>query len=448
MYQEIFFRDPATAKEFMPKIMAWREQYLGHQTVQTVNSLPLIDYDKLYEENRQSGAVDVPVGRDDIGVAMGGSIDEIKKTLFQSSDGNLNFIASCKCGQYKGNFYIGQICPKCKTEVRTAFADEINIHSWISIPENLPPFLHPAAYRILDNWIGAAKRRISLLDSILDVNTDLPEPYAHVFGRGGMQFFYDNFDDIIKFIASQKRGIKGKNNAEIFEFLEKYGKPTDAAHPHGMLFTRHIPILNQSLHILTHSGSITFNDTSSTYILQTCLEMHNLIQQMKHHPSLSNNMKEQHIYATYKSWMQYSDSIITDKIEGKCGFIRKYILGPRFHESARGVIVPITRTHMADELELPWRMVVGLFKLEIINRMIKKYGFDSNTALDYWTQSQVGLNPEETDPVVIQRVTNKISTVHECLNELQAECPWKGFPIIMGRNPWPKCGSIWAWASE
>lgn len=437
MYQEIFFKDKATAEEFMPRIMEWRDKYLGKKVVQTVNMLPIIDYDSLYEQNRKTNAVDVPVGRDDVCIAMGGSDDEIKKILFQSSDGNLNFIASCKCGQYRGNFYIGQTCPKCKTVVRTAFAGELNIHSWITVPDFLPPFLHPAAYRILDKWIGAAKRKVSILDSILNVGADLPEPYASAFGRGGMWYFYENFDDIIRFIAAQKRGVKNRNNEEIFEFLRTYGSPTDPQHPHGRLFCRHIPILNQSLHILTHSGSMTYNDDSSDYILKTCIELSNTIYTIRHQPATNKYRIEQRIFDTYKSWIDYSNSVINDKIEGKTGFIRKYILGARLHASARGVIVPITRTHMADEVELPWRMVVGLFKLEILNRMIKKYGFDSNTALDYWTQSQVGLCKDETDPAVIKRVTDKINTVKECLAELHQECPWKGFPIIMGKRDAP-----------
>lgn len=443
-YDDIIYKDSATASRWNQEIDEWRNKYLGHHVKQTINKLTIEDYDKLYAEAIRNGAVDVPVGRDDVCIAMGGSTEEFQKTLFQSSDGNLNFIASCKCGQYRGNFYIGQICPHCKTEVRTAFADEINSHAWVTIPDSLPPFLHPAAYRILDKWIGAAKRKSksSILDAIMDVGVDLPEPYLSAFGRGGMWYFYDNFRDIINFIAAQHKGVRAKDNVDIERFLKTYGAPTDADHPYGRLFTRHIPILDQSLHILTHSGTMTYDDESSKYILKVCVELSNTIYTQRHQPARNRHYLEQHVFGTYKSWIDYTNEIIKGKIQGKRGFIRKNILGARVHASARGVIAPITHTHMADEVELPWRMIVGLFKLEIINRLNKKFGLDNNTALDYWTQAQVGWNPDEPDPIIRKRVGDKVSAVLECVKELHRECPFKGFPIILGRNPTLRHGAI------
>lgn len=435
-WSDIVFKDKATADRYRPQIEQWRKKYLGSKTVQTVNKLTVIDLDKLWLACQAKGAVLVPCGHDDEAIAMGASVDEIKKVLFQNSDGNLNFIATCKCGQLKGNYNIGRICPRCKSEVRTAFADEINIHSWLEIPESLPPFLHPAAYRILDKWAGAAKRKVPLLDSIMNVELDLPEPYATAFGRGGMWFFYQNFDDIINFIAAQRRGVKARDNDKVMKFIHTY---------RDRLFTRHIPILDQSLHILTHSGSMTYNDESSKHILTTAIELSNTIHQQRHQPTMNKYFLEQHIYSTYKSWLNYTDSVLKDKIQGKTGFIRKCILGARLHSSARGVITPIVRPHMADEIELPWRMVVGLYKLEIINRLRVRFGFDANTALDYWVQAQTGLQDDEPNPIVKQRVLNKINTVKTVIDELLAECPYKGFPVTMGRNPTLRQGAIQLW---
>ena len=433
MWLDIIFKSKKVADEYLPKIFAWRKKFLGSKTIQTVNKLTMLDYDALYEQNRQCGAELVPCGLDNESIALGGDPEDIKRALFMSSDGNLNFIASCKCGHLKGNFLIGQICPMCNSEVCTEFADEIKIQKWLEIPETLPPFLHPDAYRVLDKWIGAAKRKTSILDSILNCDADLPEPYNRAIGQG-MWYFYENFKSIVNYIASLKKNNKSKETEEVFEFLRTYGQPTDEKHPYGRLFTRHIPILNQSLHILTHSGSLTYNDVSSDYIFKTVLELHHVIQTQRHQPIINKNLLDQHVFTTYKSWIEYTDSIIQTKIQGKTGFIRKCILGVRAHASGRAVIVPITHTHWADEVELPWRMVTGLYKLEIFNRLRLKYGFDTNTALEYISQAQIG--PVKNEPEhVVREVNMKIRTVKSCLDELLAECPYKGLPIILGRNP-------------
>lgn len=426
-WYDSIFKDQATADLWNPRIDEWRKKYFGERVYQTVSKLAVLDFDKLYRENIESGAVLVPCGHDDASVAAGGSIKDIQHILFQSSNGNLQFVASCKCGQLGGNYNIGRICPNCKTAVRTAFADEINIHAWLEIPETLPEFLHPVAYRVLSKWMGVAKRKAPILDSILNVDAELPIQFEKdgVIGQG-MTYFRQNFWDIIRYVANSRKGAKQRDTQKVMQFLKTY---------EDRLFCRHIPILNQSLHVLTHSGSMTYSDDSSQYILQTCIELGNTVYQQRHQPTMNKNLLEQHIYCTYKSWIDYTNSVINDKIQGKTGFIRKCILGARLHCSARSVIVPIIDPHLPDEVELPWRMVVGLFKLEILNRLMMNYGLDANTALTYWHQAQTGIAPEAPDTPETRKVRVMMDAVNRCLEQLLHECPYKGFPIVMGRNP-------------
>lgn len=416
------FKSPEVAAQWIPILEQKRKQFYGHKVTQTVSSLPLLNFDKLYAENCKTGAELVPVGHDD----ECDSVEEMKKTLFQSSDGNLTFIAQCKCGFMRGNYHLGDICPKCKTKVETSFANEINIRAWLEIPESLPPFLHPVAYRVLNNWIGIAKHKTSILDAIMNVETDLPPPYNGSPIGQGMWNFYTNFWDIIRYIASTHKGPKAANDPTVLKFLETYK---------DCLFTRHIPILNQSLHILTHSGSMTYNDESSKHILRTCTELDEVIKQQRHNPKQNKYFLDQQVFNCYKAWADYTNSVIDDKIIHKSGFIRKNILGTRLHWTGRGVIVPITNRHWADEIELPWRMIVGLFKLEILNKLRLNYGFDLNTALRYWQQAQIGIKDDMQEGREKDLVMECINYVKAALDQLLAECPFKGFPIIMGRNP-------------
>lgn len=299
-------------------------------------------------------------------------------------------------------------------------------------PESLPPFLHPAVYRVLNKWIGIAKHKTSILDAIMNVEQDLPPPFNQTLGQG-MWYFYENFWDIVKYVASLHKGPRAVDDQMIMQFLETYK---------DCIFTRHVPILNQSLHILTHSGSMTYNDESSKHILRTCIELDSVIKQQRHNPKMNRNFLDQQVFNTYRAWMDYTNSVIDDKIIHKSGFIRKNILGTRLHWTGRGVIVPIINRHWADEIELPWRMIVGLFKLEIINKLKLNYGFDVNTAMRYWQQAQTGIRSDMTDGREKDQVLECIDYVKNCLDQLQSECPFKGFPIIMGRNPTLRQGAL------
>ena len=428
-FYESIFKDQETAKTWIPILEEARKKYYGHNVKQTVSSLPLLNFDKLYQENLKTGAKLVAVGHDD----EGDSVEEFKKIIFQSATGDLTFVAQCKCGFMSGNYHLGDICPKCKTKVETSFANEINIKAWLEIPETLPPFLHPVAYRVLNNWIGIAKHKTSILDSIMNVEADLPPPYNNGPLCQGMWNFYNNFWDIIRYIASTHKGQKAQGDAIIMKFLETYK---------DCLFTRHVPILNQSLHILTHNGSMTYNDESSKHILKACIELDEVIKQQRHQPKMNKFYFDQQVFNAYKAWMDYTNSVIDDKIIHKSGFIRKNILGTRLHWTGRGVIVPIINRHWADEIELPWRMVVGLFKLEILNKLRLNYGFDLNTALKYWQQAQIGIKDGMENDREKAQVLECIQYVKSCLDQLLAECPFKGFPIIMGRNPTLRHGAL------
>ena len=430
-WYESIFKSKEVAEKWIPILEQARDQYYGHRVVQTVSSLPLLNFDKKFEENQAIGAKLVPIGHD----SDGDDVDEMKKILFQDSDGSLTFVAQCKCGYLRGNYHLGDMCPKCHTKVETSFSNEINIKAWIELPDALPPFMHPVVYRVLSNWMGKVKGKAELIDTIMNINADLNEDLQRAGIGQGMWYFSqpENFWHIIEYIASTHKGQKAASNEIVFKFLEKYK---------DCIWVRHVPILNQSLHILTHSGTMTYNDKSSEYIFEACVKLNEVVKQIRHQPKLNRNYADQQIYDVYKSWVEYTNSIIKDKIISKSGFVRKNILGTRLHWTARGVIVPITSRHWADEIELPWRIIVGLYKLEIINKLKLNYGFDVNTAIRYWQQAQTGIKEDMTEGREKEHVLECIHYVKTCLDQLLAECPFKGFPIIMGRNPTLRQGAL------
>lgn len=404
---EFIYKSPEHAKIWAPKLEAVNAANKPKNAKQIINRLSLMDFDAVFAMDPEPNVI--PCGYETTdGKEI--TVDDVKKLMFQVSDGNLNFVASCKCGYLRGNYNLNSVCPKCGEKVRGAFADEVGFSGWLVVPNDLPPLLHPAAYRVLKKWMGKIfKQNVHLLDGLLDPDVKLPEPYASTLGQGA-DYLYKNFDDVIAYIASLRKGQKAVGNDEIFAFCKQW---------RHCMFVRHIPILNQSLHVMTQTGTMTYNDDSSEFILSTWLELNTTINKLRHSPDMNPVNLMQRMWAVYNSWMQYTETIIEPKLSGKTGFIRKNLLGNRTHASCRAVIVPITGNHWADEIELPWRMVVGVYKLEIMNILQNRYGKDVNEAGEIFNQAIVTYVPE----------------VDACLRTLHEECPFKGFPILMGRNP-------------
>ena len=343
------------------------------------------------------------------------------ETFFHDGSKELTNISSCECGYLSGNFWEGTktICPKCHTEVKTNFADELKFKTWLEIPDYLPPLLHPVAYGVLDNWLGSFKKAGRILPTLLNVRANLPQG-MEVIMQQGMTYFYDHFWDIINWFATQYKKFQTPSERKktdlVLQFLDKFK---------DRLFFRHIPILNSSLHLLTKSGTMNFADTVVKYIVQAKIDLNNLIF-MIHHSTYTNNLVESRMYDIYTSMLDYTNNIMSCKLLKKPGFIRKQLLGARLHCTARAVIVPIPGIHQADEVYLPWLEAIALFNLEIMNVLMNRERLTLPEALKRMTWAIARFDPD----------------IHRILTTLIEECPYKGLPMIIGRNPSLRHGAM------
>ena len=343
------------------------------------------------------------------------------QSLFRSASNDLTFIASCDCGNLSGNYYLGSepiICNKCKSPVRSNFASELKYRAWLEIPESFPPVLQAAVYRVLSKWMGKYQG-VPLLDILLDPDEALPPGLEGVIGQG-YTYFYKNFDDIIAYLMNsykpfQMPMVKKRGN-NIPLFIKRW---------RNALFTRHLPVLNDLLHLITQSGTIRYSDSSAKDILDAYIELNNMIYVYKNCPSGHNSI-DKYLFSMFKCYNRYCDSIIKDKLVAKEGFIRKNVLGSRCHNTLRAVIGPITDPHLGDEIHLPWRIGVTMLKLEIINILTNRYGISQPDALSRHARALNAYDP----------------FIDEIIQILMKECRYKGFPFLIGRNPTLEHGSI------
>ena len=370
--------------------------------------LPLLAYDEVFANTPDAHAVS---SADKVAISEN-QARELMRSMFQDGSHDLNFVATCDCGELTGNFYVGSTCKKCKSVVRNNFANELKFRMWLEIPEDImPPVLHPAVYRVLEKWLSTYQNE-SLLKILLDVDAELPPALQGVLGQG-YTYFYKNFDDIIMYLIKNYPPLQTptgkKRSLWITEFLNKYYK---------ILFTRHLPILNQSLHLITQTGSMKYSDESSVHVLKARIELANAIYSYHNSPTHPFYI-DQRLLAMASAYNDYVNSIMKQKMIAKEGHIRKSNMGSRMHCSFRGVIVPINERHRSNELHLPWRIGVAGLKLELINLMIKRFGYTIHNALAKHNRALSNYDPD----------------IDKMMKILIKECRYKGLPVLLGRNP-------------
>lgn len=375
--------------------------------------LRMIDYDKLFYSD--GNATIIPSGSLTLGSKN--QVEETRQLFFQNDTNDLSHISSCECGDLVGNFYEGVECKTCKTPVTTNFAKDLRFRHWLQIPDFAPPMLHPVAYSIISRWLGTVKREL-ILNSILDVDKELPPDLKDVLGQGYV-YFHKNFDDIMRYFLEEytKRspGVR-KRSQDIAEFLSTY---------RDIMFIRHIPILNQSLHLMTSSGSMMYSDDTVQYIIKVRIGLSSMVD-IYNNGNFNDNFVNQRMWEIHQGFVNYTKAILNDKLLQKPGHIRRNIIAARMHCTARGVIAPLKGLAEPDEIFVPWRMGVTALSLELINLLMNRHNYNMPCAKVKVDKALYTYDPD----------------IDELMKVLISECRYKGLPVLMGRNPSLRHGAI------
>ncbi len=386
--------------------------------IETTYAIPtLVNFDQLFYASPNAKVV--PYGNS-ASVSKNQAKENIQE-LFQDGMRELTWVASCECGKLVGNYYNGTTCSNCKTIVKTNFAEVSEYRAWLEIPElqqpdgtwSLPPVLHPVVYDVLNRWIGKY-RSSCILNMILNPSSELPPTLQGIFGQG-YTWFFNNFDFIMNYFLNEYPTTK-KRSEDIREFIATYK---------SIAFVRHVPILNQALHLITSSGSMSYSDECSSFILKAKIELSNLVYVYRNGPTGSGFL-DQRLWDMYAAYTEYCENIRKVKLLGKKGLVRKNLLGSRVHCSFRVVIAPQTEYVVADELHVPW--LVGVIQLhhEILNLLQNRAGYNFAKAMEKYHRALVGYDTE----------------IDEIMKTLIKECPYKGLPTKFGRNPTLRPGAI------
>ncbi len=345
------------------------------------------------------------------------SSEEIVDILCDISSDDTEMLARCDCGKLVGNYYDGMTCPHCNTVCSLSFLHIVKNDLWIVAPAAITGILNPQVYHILNSWLGKCEK-LPIMEILLNRRLPIPDKLKSVIPEQGFNAFYDNFPAIINYFSFVYKTTSTKPIVPYLgPFLEQFK---------DKIWCTRLPLVSKSLQPITRMGNNNrYVDGSIKLLMKLMTDFKTTLIDMNLADAQLPRV-EKNFFSVYKVFTQYTKDLVKNKIAAKKGILRKHCFGSRFHLSARTVCVPIVGEHWGDELYLPWMIGVQLYKYHIKSLLVNRYHKTDNDAYNQ----------------IMLALTTYDYQIDQCIQTLIKECPYKGIPIILNRNPSLKLGAI------
>ena len=345
------------------------------------------------------------------------------------ADDQLDTMPKCECGYWTKGHREGMTCPKCGNPVVRIVNRPLTAQVWMRVPEGISAFISPRFYALFSSYFSTTK--FDMLQWLTDpayvpgnktVNAvqspDVVKLTRYLADHGvprGINNFYDNFDHIMDVVIKPQCLAHKKQNVApiIADFKELIRRYRDC------IFTRWLPFPSRLIFPSEQSGSMTYVDPTmlpAYDAIKTLCSIENSPRILSARSLITSSMRVNRLMVDYHTGFR------SERGGGKKGLYRKQLGSTRSPYTARAVIAPIIGPHKYDEVHFPWALSVTLLSAQIINKLMKRK-----------------MNPREMFRL-IDRHTNDsegagAEVLYEVMTTLIRECPEKGIPIQMLRNP-------------
>lgn len=329
----------------------------------------------------------------------------------------------CDCGAFIGQDLIGQICPRCKSEI-TLHSLNFAYTGWIDLGEH--KVITPVYYIMLKRVLGTNMLRYILGDykSKLDIKyneNDHGEPEEKKQKKAG-RVSQDDIRYIEKKIPKTKliyRGIGHDGFYQRFEEIMNACAPKNNEELKILLdnkeavFTSKIPLYSTAFRPVSKTSETKFYPKINKWFAQmvsVACRMKNMVLNMEYMQALNY---------IQKCWMEAVEHIIKNEMSKKDGYVRTEIIGGSFAFSARAVIT-LDISLNVDEVDLPYSMVLTAYQYRLTYMLATRY----NMTLE---QAYLFINTYEKNEIIIG-----------LLDEIIAEGQW----VLYLREPTNNLASI------
>lgn len=336
---------------------------------------------------------------------------------------SLGIIPTCDCGSIRGGYNTGVKCPDCLTICHSSADREIESLLWMESPVGIAPYINPTVWIILSQRMRVSG--CNLLQWLTDTQYQYvgreSSEYRKLIRAGverGYNHFYTNFDYIMSVFfcdgrpmtewleAAMNGQIARPKNIDTVQFLVEN---------RANIFTRYLPMPSKIGLVAESNDSGIYIDSATPLALDA---LHTIASINNSLTPLNVRRKETRVVKALNLLGDFYKEFVAKTLSGKPGMMRKHIYGNRLHFTARNVITSISGPHEYDELHVPWSTAVQLLDLHITNKLYKR-GFTPNQATEF-----------------IRRATRQHHPLmREIFDELLAEAPLGGLPVVFQRNP-------------
>lgn len=330
----------------------------------------------------------------------------------------------CDCGAFMGQDLVGQICPKCGSEIMLHSLN-FGYTGWIDLKDH--KVIVPVYYIMLKRVLGTNLLRYILGDykekRVIKYNENdtQEEPEEKKQKRAG-RVSQDDIRYIEKKIPKTKLIYKGLGHDE---FYRRFEEVLTACAPKNneevkilldnkeAVFTSKIPIYSTAFRPVSKTSETKFypkiNKWFAMMVSVSC-KMEHMILDIEKIPALNY---------IQKCWLDATEHIIKNEMSKKEGFVRSEIVGGSFSFTGRAVIT-LDISLDVDEVDLPYSMVLTAYQYRLTYMLSTRY----NMTLE---QAYLFINTYEQDPIII-----------DLLDEIIAAGQW----VLYLREPTNNLGSI------
>jgi len=356
------------------------------------------------------------------------------------SEDNISLIPSCSCGHTQGGYYIGNICPVCKTTVKVSTEDNISFLVWLKQPIGIEKLLNPVIVSMLDENFKIGRQPAfhclrymmqtnykldkRVMDSCGYANYTLDEYLEKYNIQRGYNSFIQNFDNILEilFLVCYKHRNKSKKFRDFDEEIsqDKEHKVVD------FVLRNKDKILNEYLPFPNRIIFAYETNELGTFIEKDIIVPINVIRRLTgiDISSKRQKVKENMIGTSLLDMSTFYREYFKKVVFKNEGLIRQQVISTRSQFSARAVITSISGPHEYDEMHLPWSVACSLFREHLLNRLMRM-GYIYRDAL-----SLIISHIEKYNPILD-------SIFQEMINE-----EGNGIAVYFNRNPSLGRGSI------
>jgi len=336
---------------------------------------------------------------------------ELRDKLYTTYSDSISMIPQCECGEMKGGWLLGKVCPYCSTSVTKKFV-QIKPLLWVKSYNNIQ-FFNPHFWGQLkvlfksngDKGMDAIRWLCDTEYRVQNVKPILRNLESIINGRGYSNFI-NSLPKIFTYLKNNST-FKANDKATKVAMLEElYFREKD------VLFSDYLGLINKRLFVMEVTNKGKFTSSMLGDIINISLAAIKLT-------TVTDPRKvENGIAYIISSINELFETYMRTYIAGKKGNVRRHIYGTRVNFTARAVITALPLKYDYDTIHVPWTIGVVVMRPHLINKL-----------------SKLRMRYRDINEILYEATMRHIPIIEELLNELIAEAPGKGIPVIIHRNP-------------